>query len=319
MGGSLSLRTPAVQELPMTLQDALQRTLVLDGGLGSELERKGCDLSHQLWSARVLLDQPERVAQVHRDYLNAGAECISTATYQISSLGFRRAGFTDAQAHDALRNAVNLAKQVRDEYQHAHGRRALVAASIGPYGAVLADGSEFHGNYPLTFDELIDFHSPRMAVLAATEPDLFACETIPSLLEARAMLASLRHSPHARAWFTFTCKDDRHVAHGEDLTDCVRELDSDPQVVALGVNCTAPRWITGLLGVLRSATRKPIVVYPNSGRRWDAAARHWIGASHLDPAAMVPQWRRAGAQWIGGCCGTTPQDIASIHRTLRAN
>lgn len=302
----------------MTLEEALHGTLVLDGGLGSELERKGCDLSHELWSARVLLDEPERVAEVHRDYLNAGAECISTATYQVSSLGFRRVGLTEAQAEHALRNAVKLAKQVRDDYQRTHGRRALVAASIGPYGAILADGSEFHGNYPLSFADLVAFHAPRMAVLAATEPDLFACETIPSLLEARAMLESLHHSPHARAWFTFTCKDDRHVAHGEDLAECVQELERDPQVVAVGVNCTAPRWITGLMQVLHATTRKPIVVYPNSGRRWDAAARHWIGASHLDPAAMIPEWRPAGAQWIGGCCGTTPEDIARIHHMLRA-
>ena len=301
----------------MTLQEALKGTLVLDGGLGSELERKGCDLSHELWSARVLLEEPERVAEVHRDYLNAGAECISTATYQISSLGFRRAGLTEAQAESALRDAVKLAKQVRDDYKRTHGRCALVAASIGPYGAILADGSEFHGNYPLSFADLVAFHAPRMAVLAATEPDLFACETIPSLLEARAVLASLRRTSGARAWFTFTCKDELHVAHGEDLAECVQELERDPQVMAVGVNCTAPRWITGLVRVLQSTTRKPIVVYPNSGRRWDAAARHWIGASHLDPAVMVPEWRRAGAQWIGGCCGTTPEDIASIHHMLR--
>lgn len=302
----------------LTLQEALQGTLVLDGGLGSELERRGCDLSHQLWSARVLLQEPQRVAEVHHAYLSAGAQCISTATYQISSLGFRRAGLTEIQAADALRSSVRLAKQVRDDYQRSHGSRALVAASIGPYGAVLADGSEFHGNYPLSFDDLVAFHAPRMAILAETAPDLFACETIPSLLEARAMLASLHRTPTVRAWFTFTCKDDLHVAHGEELAACIGELQADQQVVALGVNCTAPRWITGLLRVLRSTTGKPIVVYPNSGRQWDAVARHWIGISHLDPAAMVAEWRREGAQWIGGCCGTTPEDIACIHHTLRA-
>jgi homocysteine S-methyltransferase len=302
----------------MTLQEAVKGTLVLDGGLGSELERRGCDLSHELWSARVLLEEPERVAEVHQAYLSAGTQCISTASYQISSLGFCRAGLTMAQAEDALRMSVRLAMQVRDDYQTTHGRRALVAASIGPYGAVLADGSEFHGNYPLHLDDLVAFHAPRIAVLAEAEPDLFACETIPSLLESRALLESLHQTPKARAWFTFTCKDDRHVAHGEDLADCVREVVADPQVVAAGVNCTAPLWITGLLRALRSSTSKPIVVYPNSGRQWDPVARHWIGRSHLDPATMIPEWRREGAQWIGGCCGTTPEDIACIHRTLRA-
>lgn len=302
----------------MTLKEALHGTLVLDGGLGSELERRGCDLSHALWSARVLLKDPERVAEVHQAYLSAGAQCISTASYQISSLGFRRAGLTMAQAEDALRTSVRLAKRVRDDYQRTHGRRALVAASIGPYGAILADGSEFHGNYPLSFEDLVAFHAPRIAVLAEAEPDLFACETIPSLPESRALLASLHLTPKARAWFTFTCKDDRHVAHGEDLADCVREVEADPQVVAVGVNCTAPRWITGLLRVLRSSTRKPIVVYPNSGRQWDAKSRQWLGTSHLEPNAMVSEWRREGAQWIGGCCGTTPEDVACIDRVLKA-
>jgi homocysteine S-methyltransferase len=302
----------------MTLREALAGVLVVDGGLGTELERRGCDVTDHLWSARVLLDHPQQIENVHRDYLEAGAGCIISASYQISFAGFRKAGMSDADTESALLKSVAIAQQARSAFESEGGERALIAASVGPWGAALADGSEFRGDYGCSFSDLIDFHARRLEILSRSGADLLACETIPSRMEAEAILKCLANIPEAKAWFTFQCSDDRHTAHGEELRECARLLDQSPQVVAIGVNCTAPRYVASLIREMRSATSKPIVVYPNAGRQWDAAARTWIGAaSEFDLAGLVRNWYAEGARWIGGCCGTTPADIACVARTLR--
>ena len=302
----------------MTLEQAMRGTLLLDGGLGTELERAGGDLSSPLWSAQVLLADPAQVVLVHKAYLEAGAECITSASYQISAEGFRRAGLSAEEADLALTTSVLLARQVRDRFQQIHNRRALVAASVGPYGAMLADGSEFRGDYRLTIEQLTEFHLPRMTTLAAAAPDLLACETIPSLLEAQALVSCLHFLPSQKAWFSFSCADDQHVSHGEQLADCGRLLDSESQVLAVGINCTAPGLIAKLVRQLRAVTGKPIVVYPNAGQTWDSVARQWRGAAGDNLATLAAEWRLEGARWFGGCCGTTPQDIANLRAAIAA-
>jgi homocysteine S-methyltransferase len=302
----------------MNLSAALAGTLVVDGGLGSELERRGCDVTDHLWSARVLLNHSEKIAEVHRDYLAAGAECIIAASYQISFDGFRKAGLTDDDTERALRQAVEVALEARAHFEKTNGQTALVAASVGPLGAAMADGSEFHGNYDCSYVDLIAFHSRRMAILTTAGADLLACETIPSQIEAKAILDCLSSLPEAKAWFSFQCRNGTQAAHGELVSDCARMLDISPQVVAIGVNCTAPHYVAWLIREIRSATKKPIVVYPNAGRRWDANARTWTGdAPDFDLGEFAQEWKALGAQWIGGCCGTTPEDIRGVARALK--
>ena len=299
----------------MTLDEALHSTMTLDGGLGTELERQGCDTSGILWSANVLHHHADQVQQAHQSFLEAGAECISTASYQASFLGFKAAGLSEEDAVRALRESVEVAKKARSEFQRTHNRRALVAASVGPFGAALADGSEFHGNYDASFQDLVEFHSRRMEILAAAGADLLACETIPSLLEARALVHCLERTSHARAWFSFSCRDGLHVGHGEEFRECARALDAVPQVVAVGVNCTPPQYVTSLIREARNVTLKTLVIYPNAGRQWDAVGRQWLGPESRGVIEdQVKEWQSAGAQWIGGCCGTTPEDIRRIGR-----
>ena len=303
--------------MPLSLDSALNSTLLLDGGLGSELARNGCEVHDSLWSGRVLLDHPEQIARVHHSYLEVGAQCLITASYQVSFSGFEHAGISPADTEAALRRSVSVAQQARVDFRSSSKHDSLIAASIGPFGAALADGSEFHGNYSCSFDELLHFHRRRMTVLVNSNPDLLACETIPSLEEAHAILHCLHEHPNTRAWFSFCCRDDRHISHGEEISACARLLDSEPQVVAVGVNCTPPQFVASLINQIRSGTTKPIVVYPNSGRPWDAVNRRWLDLPDAPPfASFAPSWRNAGAAWIGGCCGTAPDDIAAIRRSL---
>ena len=295
--------------------------LILDGGLGTELERRGCNVRDSLWSARALLEDPATIEQVHLDYLNAGAECITTASYQISFSGFARAGLSERDAARALCESVAVARRACERFAEKNPtrRRPFVAASVGPYGATLADGSEFHGNYNCSFAELVDFHHARLQILISAQPDILACETLPSPDEARAILEALRGFADARAWFSFTCRDGLHTAHGEPIAECARALVQEAAVAAIGVNCTAPGWIASLVRELRSTTAKPIVVYPNRGQKWDAATRSWTGtAEATDLGLLAAEWYALGARWIGGCCGTTPRDTERISATLAA-
>ncbi len=313
---SIFLRSSGLSHAQNT---ASESTLLLDGGLGTELARRGCHVSDALWSARALLEDPAAVERVHLDYLEAGADVITTASYQVSFAGFARAGVSRANTVAALHESVAVARRAREKHLARAGaaRAILVAASVGPYGATLADGSEFHGNYDLSFDALVAFHRERLEVLAGAGADLLACETLPSLDEAKAILAALGGFPGARAWFSFTCADEKHTAHGEAIGECARLLDGEEAVAAIGINCTAPPLVTGLIREMRGATRKPVVVYPNRGQKWDAVHRRWIGrAAPQDFGALAREWHAAGARWIGGCCGTTPQDIAAMRAAL---
>jgi homocysteine S-methyltransferase len=293
-------------------------TRVLDGGMASELEFLGADISGPLWSAHVLEEAPERVQAVHRAYIEAGADVLLTASYQVSRKGYAEAGLSPDDADKALLRAVELAESVRREAGKPH---VLIAASLGPYGAALHNGAEYHGNYSCTFPELVEFHRERIAVLARSNADLLAFETIPSLEEARAIAHALEPWPHLSIWMSFTCPDPHgaalEVAHGEPLFDCAAFASTIPQLVAIGVNCTQPRWINALIAEIKRASSKPIVVYPNSGEGWDATNRRWTGAS--DPAnfgRMASEWYEAGAQIIGGCCRTRPEHIREVAASL---
>jgi len=292
--------------------------LILDGALATELERHGCDLRDPLWSAKMLIEAPHLIKRVHAAYFAAGADCATTATYQATFQGFARRGLDEAAAADLMRLAVRLAVEARDEFwadpAHRAGRpKPLVAASIGPYGAFLADGSEYRGDYGLSEDELIRFHRPRLAVLADSEADLLACETIPCLAEARALARLLGEFPGRSAWISFSARDGARTCHGEPLADCAAQLDGYAQVAAIGVNCTAPRYIAELAGAIRSATAKPIVVYPNSGETYRPEDNGWTGAGECEPyAGQARVWYERGARIIGCCCRTTPDEIRAL-------
>jgi homocysteine S-methyltransferase len=295
---------------------------VLDGGMATELERKGFDLDGPLWSAHVLESSPEAIAEVHREYLEAGADCLLTASYQVSTEGFQAIGLDPQGAADAadhaLRASVALAEKVRSEYQAGSPRRIWIAASLGPYGAMLHNGAEYHGNYDCSFEDLVGFHSRRIAVISQTNADFLAFESIPSLEEARAILAALQPYPDLAAYLSFTCRDGIHVSHGETLHACAELLDTQPQVIGMGVNCTAPELIGSLIVELAKVTRKPIIVYPNSGEQWDTVHRCWQGDGQIQGfGELAGRWRDAGAQWIGGCCRTGPEHVRAVARVWR--
>ncbi len=298
-----------------TTRDSLLSGLhVLDGGMASELEYLGADINGPLWSAHVLEEAPEKIVAVHRAYIKAGADVIETASYQVSRMGYSEVGLDPSRADAALLRSVVLAREAAAIHLD---RRILVAASLGPYGAALHNGAEYHGNYTCTFGELIEFHRHRIDVFAsappAQSPDLLAFETLPSLAEAEAIGQALAPHPELACWFSFTCPDAQHVAHGELVRQCAIAVAAFPQTVAVGVNCTHPSLITQLIEQLRSASDKPIIVYPNSGEGWDAQHRCWTGAS--DPHEYgdeARQWFAAGAQIVGGCCRTRPAHIKMI-------
>ncbi len=290
--------------------------LVLDGAFGTELARRGFDTNDELWSAKALFEKPELVEAVHRDYYEAGADVSTSASYQATVEGFEKKGFTREQAKELIVRSVRLVQQARDAFWQQKAKRAgrpqpLAAASVGPYGAYLADGSEYRGDYRASRAELSDFHAERLDILVAAEPDILACETLPLLDEALAILADLHLYPDMGAWISFSCKDEAHTCGGDAIADCARLLDKERQVTVIGVNCTAPQYVADLIRNIRAHTTKPVVVYPNTGETYDAVTKTWHG-SPTPYRDFVRQWYEAGARLIGGCCRTTPDDIRGI-------
>ena len=304
---------------PLTELIAAQGFAVLDGGLATELERRGFDVTGPLWSARALMDAPELIQAVHLDYFKSGADVATTASYQATLGGFERCGASSQEARELLCLSVRLAKAARERFAESRPDRPrpFVAASIGCYGAALADGSEYRGRYGLSVDELMDFHRERIAILAKERPDVLACETLPCRIEAEALCRLLSTEfPEARAWMTFSCRDETRVWEGQTLLECARVCESCEQIVAVGINCTAPHLISPLLESLAGEITKPLVVYPNSGELWDAERRCWTGGAKTDFIALTAKWHGLGARVIGGCCRTTPEMIRTIRAAL---
>ena len=285
----------------------------IDGGLSGELEKRGHDLSDKLWSARLLRDAPEAIAQVHQDYANSGGRVLITASYQASRMGFMATGMTADQADDLMRLSISLAKDVAAKAPE----KVWVAASVGPYGAVLGGGQEYVGNYGVAHIDLVKFHRERIAVLASANPDLFACETIPDLDEVRALVEVLADYPDIPAWITMSAQDGNSTCAGQGIGHLAELVSKTPSVVAVGVNCTKPEFVSSLLRQLATKTSLPLVVYPNAGRVWDGLNMCWIGEGHDKlPKQIVSEWVKAGAKLIGGCCGLGPDAITQLDSDL---
>jgi homocysteine S-methyltransferase len=293
--------------------------VLLDGGFSTQLEAQGADLSDRLWSARLLADDPAEIVRAHLAFYRAGARVATTASYQATFEGFAGRGIDLAGAEALLRASVDLAIEARaqvDAEDAAASRtpvRRFVAASVGPYGAMLADGSEYRGNYGRTVAQLREFHRDRLAILADTPADVLAVETIPEVEEAAAVAELLPQTDGAAAWISFSCRDSAHLCSGAPVEEGIAAVDGRPGVLAVGVNCTAPEHLEELIARIRASTALPIVVYPNSGEGWDAVARRWTGhgTARVDPETAT-RWRRLGADLVGGCCRVTPDQIALL-------
>jgi homocysteine S-methyltransferase len=279
--------------------------LITDGGLATELEARGHDLSDDLWSARLLVDAPQEITAVHAAFFRAGAVFATTASYQASFDGFAERGIGRDDAARLMRRSVELAMAARDEV----GGQRWVAASIGPYGAALANGEEYVGRYGLSVSQLAAWHRPRMEILADAGADVLALETVPDVDEAEA-LVGLVHDLGVPAWLSYTIAGTTTRA-GQPLTDAFAVAADVPEIVAVGVNCCAPDDVEHAVRVAREVTGKPVIVYPNSGEEWDGGRRTWVGSSGWS-ADLAPRWVAEGARIVGGCCRVRPDDIADI-------
>ena len=288
-------------------------TLLLDGGLATTLADRGHDLSGALWSARLLVEDPEAIIAVHAAFLAAGAEVLTCASYQLATSSLAAAGLDPRGCDRLFVRSVELARQAVAHHASASNRPAFVAASVGPYGAVLGGGTEYRGEYESDRDALRSFHGPRIDALVEAGPDLIACETIPSGDEVAA-LAGLLAGSGVPAWVSMTVgPDGTTTPEGQPLTDALAPAAELDEVVAIGVNCCPPELAGPALATL-GGVGVPLVVYPNIGARWDGAAGRWL-REDVEVPDPTP-WVEAGARLVGGCCGTGPQDLARLRSAL---
>jgi homocysteine S-methyltransferase len=300
----------------LSLTEQLNRgPVVSDGAMATELEKRGVATNSALWSATAMLDHPDAIQAVHQSYLDAGAKIMTTNTYQANVPAFEQAGIAAAQARQLIQQAVTIAHTARDA---SHVTDAVIAGSIGPYGAYLADGSEYTGAYQLTPSAYQDFHRERLALIMAAGVDVLALETMPRLDEVQALVQLITTTwPQQPYWVSFSIKDPQTLCDGTSLAVAAKWVAAQPNVVAVGVNCTTLENIAPALTTLKAAVAVPLIVYPNSGDQYDPVTKTWQ-ATHMSHqfASFVPQWLAAGARIIGGCCRTTPKDIATVARAL---
>jgi homocysteine S-methyltransferase len=298
---------------------AAEKPIVIDGGLATQCEAMGYNIDGELWSAQLLQSNPRAIVDATRAYLDAGSRIVATASYQASRQGLEASGLSAAEANALILSSVNLARQACDEYLAANpgAEQPLVAASIGPYGAILHDGSEYTGDYAVNDEDLRAFHEERLRLLDTSDADLFACETIPSGREA-AILADLLAALSKPAWVSFSCRDEGHLADGTPIGTAARYFSDHAAVPALGVNCVPPQVVLPLIAELkRAAPGKAIVIYPNSGEVYRAEDNSWHGTSTpLQCAKAVREWIGAGANLVGGCCRIGPEQIAAMSQSL---
>lgn len=293
--------------------------VLLDGGLGTELERRGHAPLGKLWSAALVRTNPAAIRAVHRDYMDAGAKIITTATFQAAVPTLRHVGFHRAEAEDFLRDAVALATRERDRFVHRHAGyyRPLVAASVGPYGASLCNGAEYTGAYDISDKQLISYHVERLRVLAETDADVIALETIPSMPEARVLLQLMQGLPQRWAWLSLMCRDAYHLADGTALSEVLKLAQDVPNLCAIGINCMAPRIAAHAIDTLQHFATVPIIVYPNASNLWNPAEGQSKDEAEPDVfAEQARDWLDAGAQIIGGCCQTTPAHIRALNAVV---
>jgi homocysteine S-methyltransferase len=274
----------------------------IDGGLSTALEEQGLDLNNILWTGAILETDSQKVVTAHKSFIEAGAKIIISSSYQISYIGESITGRSDTQISALLRKSTLLAREAVENCN------VKVAASIGPFGAALGDGSEYRGNYDVSNENLHDFHRKRIEVLAETKPDLFAVETIPSAQEAKIIQELLRNYdiPY---WISFTCKNSREISEGELLSDAIADLNKDPNLIAAGINCTNPTFLPPLLESVKSGI--PLVIYPNSGQIWDSDQKKWRGkAEELN--LYIDLLARSNVEYLGGCCGYGSKEIQAL-------
>lgn len=299
------------------------KVIILDGALATELEKRGCNINDSLWSAKILAENAEIIKKVHYDYFNSGADCAITSSYQATVEGFIKRGFTDLEARELIKKSVEIALEARAEFWEKLNNKEnrpypLVAASIGPYGAYLADGSEYRGDYKVTEEELMDFHRERMKLLIDAGAEILACETIPNLMEAKVIVKLLEEFKGIYCWISFSCKSNSQISDGTLISECAKVLDNYEQVAAIGLNCTAPKYVLSLINEIKKNTKKPIVVYPNSGEEYNAELKEWNGQFTRESYGCRSKvWYENGARLIGGCCRTTPEDIKQISEWAR--
>ncbi len=297
--------------------------ILLDGGLATQLEAQGCDIGNTLWSASVLTTDTQAIVDASRAYLDAGAEIISTASYQASRDGFATLGLSADAADGLMLSSVDLAKRARDEFLADNPnceRIPLIAASIGPYGAAQHDGSEYTGIYKVGTDKLRAFHGDRLHVFDNSDADVLAFETIPSFVEAE-VLADLLSDSKTPAWVSFSCRDERCICDGTPIENAAMLFRHHPAVLAVGINCTPPQHAASLIGEIhRALPDKVILAYPNSGETFNATDNSWSGTvTPLDCSSAAEEWISAGAKLVGGCCRMGPEHIRAMAKVIRGN
>lgn len=281
---------------------------VLDGGLSFPLEEKKIRMNTNLWTAELLISKPELIREVHINYIDSGAKIITTSSYQASFKSLKKRGYSEIQSKNIILKSVEIVEEIKKNYNN----KIIIAASIGPYGSYLADGSEYVGNYDINEETFFDFYKKKVDLLDSSSADVLAFETIPSYKEAKVISKILKETKK-QSWISFSCKNQKEISDGTKLEKCCEYLNNHSKIFGVGVNCTSPKYISKLISILkRKLKNKKIIIYPNSGEIYDGKNKNWIGNSNITFESYIDEWLNLGVDILGGCCRVGTKEIKKI-------
>ena len=281
---------------------------VLDGGLSFPLEEKKILMNTNLWTAELLISNPELIREVHINYIDSGAQIITTSSYQASFKSLKKRGYTEIQSKNIILKSVEILEEIKKNYDN----KIIIAASIGPYGSYLADGSEYVGNYNISKEYFFNFYKKKIDLLDSSNVDVLAFETIPSYKEAK-VIAKILKGTKKQSWISFSCKNEKEISDGTKLEKCCEYLNNHTKIFGVGVNCTSPKYISKLISILkRKLKNKKIIIYPNSGEIYDGKNKNWIGNNNRTFESYIDEWLNLGVDILGGCCRVGPKEIRKI-------
>lgn len=288
--------------------------ILLDGGMGQELIKRGASGQGVLWSARALFDNPAAVQAVHEDYIRAGADVITVNSYSCIRNNFEPEGLLH-RLGEMNRLAAMLAHQARDKV----GKKVLIAGSMGP------QRGSYRPDLVGSYDETYALYREQAEFLAPLV-DFFICETLSSIKEARAAVAAA-NTTGKPVWLSWSIEDSgaANLRSGESLVAAWEDIDG-MGVSAVLLNCSPPEAISRVLPELVALSDIPVGTYANAftpiPEKWDFHGDESIPPSRTDVtpesyADHAANWLAAGARIIGGCCEVGPAHIAQLNQRLR--
>ena len=281
---------------------------LLDGSMSFPMEQLGYNLKNKLWTGKALINNPDLIKDIHKGYIDAGADFISTSTYQISFDRLKNMGYQSEEIKKIFQKSVDIVKDAIEESKLK--KEIKIVGSFGPYASYDPEASEYIGEYDSTDIEIKKFHLNNIRIIEETDLDIILYETIPCLREIKILSEALSHSTK-EIWISITCNEEMEFRDGSSFKDACEIISKIEKITTMGINCFSPLLVKKAIDLLKKYSNKKILIYPNSGEIYNPKERFWTGNNEFNNS-MIKNWLSLYPDIIGGCCRIGYDDIKKM-------